>query len=185
VEFTVDGGNMKSIKALQVLPQNATYDVMPSPVGKLTIVTSPDGLHALLWDKDHSHPECQQILKQFKRTTDEKIIVKTKKQLTEYFAGNRKIFDLPIVLHGTEFQLQAWRQLQKIPYAKAISYAEQATRMGDKNKARAVGMANGCNPISIIVPCHRVIGANGQLVGFGGGLDRKAYLLQLEQNIKN
>jgi methylated-DNA-[protein]-cysteine S-methyltransferase len=111
----------------------------------------------------------------------DKIIVQTKKQLTEYFQGKRKFFDVPLAPHGTDFQMKAWQQLLKIPYASTISYAEQAEKMGNKNKARAVGRANGSNPISIIIPCHRVIGSNGHLVGFGGGLDKKAYLLALEK----
>lgn len=110
-----------------------------------------------------------------------KLSQKTKKQLNEYFQGKRKIFDLPLVYNGTEFQIQTWKQLIKIPYAKTISYAEQAERIGNKNKARAVGLANGLNPISIIIPCHRVIGSNGHLVGFGGGLEKKSFLLKLEQ----
>ena len=84
------------------------------------------------------------------------------------------------MIQGTDFQIQVWNELLKIPYAQTISYAEQAEKIGDKNKARAVGMANGQNPIPIIIPCHRVIGSNGHLIGFGGGLDKKAYLLKLE-----
>ncbi|MCP4494344.1 MAG: methylated-DNA--[protein]-cysteine S-methyltransferase [Gammaproteobacteria bacterium] len=103
--------------------------------------------------------------------------------LTMPFSGKRKVFDLPLVINGTHFQTQAWQQLLKIPYGQTITYGEQAKRMGDKNKARAVGMANGYNPISIVIPCHRVIGSNGKLVGFGGGIERKALLLQLERAI--
>ena len=88
---------------------------------------------------------------------------------------------MPLSPQGTPFQIQAWQQLSAIPYAETISYGEQAKRLGDKNKSRAVGMANGCNPISIIIPCHRVIGSNGKLVGFAGGLDKKSYLLNLEK----
>jgi len=106
---------------------------------------------------------------------------KQKKQLTEYFAGERKIFDLPLVLNGTAFQILAWKQLMKIPYAQTISYAEQAEKIGDRKKARVVGMANGLNPIPIIIPCHRVIGSNGQLTGFAGGMDKKTYLLNFEK----
>ncbi|EKD72741.1 MAG: hypothetical protein ACD_45C00599G0001, partial [uncultured bacterium] len=95
--------------------------------------------------------------------------------------GKRKMFDLPLVIDGTDFQIQAWKQLLKIPYSSTITYGEQAEKMGDKKKARAVGMANKLNPISIIIPCHRVIGNNGQLIGFAGGLEKKAYLLKLEK----
>ena len=98
-------------------------------------------------------------------------------QLAEYFAGERTDFDLPLDPVGTEFQRSAWEALRTIPYGTTVSYGEQAERMGDRRKARAVGAANGRNPISIIVPCHRVVGANGALTGFAGGIDTKAWLL--------
>lgn len=180
LEFTIGEQIMKGARTIQSLPKGTTYDEMDSPVGRLTIITSQKGLHAILWDNDRLTTE--KIIQDFVRSDKEKTIVQTKKQLTEYFAKKRKVFDIPLVLQGTVFQIQAWKQLQKIPYGKTISYGEQATKIGDKNKARAVGMANGCNPISIIIPCHRVIGSNGHLVGFGGGLDKKAYLLELEQD---
>ena len=88
---------------------------------------------------------------------------------------------MPLVINGTDFQIQAWKQLLKIPYATTITYSQQAEKVGNKNKARAVGLANGLNPIPIIIPCHRVIGSNGRLVGFGGGLEKKACLLKLEK----
>ena len=163
------------------LPLNATYDEMDSPVGKLTIITSPLGLHAILWDDDRKNKYFEQIINSLVRCADEKTIMRTKKQLTEYFHCQRKEFDLPLVLNGTDFQKQAWIQLLKIPYAHTASYAEQAEKVGHKNKARAVGAANRLNPISIIVPCHRVIGSNGHLVGFAGGMEKKGYLLELEQ----
>jgi methylated-DNA-[protein]-cysteine S-methyltransferase len=103
-----------------------------------------------------------------------------KKQLGEYFRGKRKKFELELAPEGTPFQLAAWRQLRRIPYGKTISYGEQARRMGNPKATRAVGGANGENPISIIVPCHRVIGASGRLTGFGGGLGKKKKLLDLE-----
>ena len=173
---------MKKLRGVKFLSDDATYDEMNSPIGKLTIVTSLKGLHAVLWDGDRKNPECEKIIKTLRQSKDEPTIIRTKKQLTEYFQGKRKIFDLPLVINGTDFQIQVWRQLLKIPYATTVSYAEQAEKIGDKNKARAVGTANGSNPISIIIPCHRVIGNNGNLVGFGGGLDKKAYLLKLEKD---
>jgi methylated-DNA-[protein]-cysteine S-methyltransferase len=111
------------------------------------------------------------------------LLVKVQKQLEEYFAGKRREFDLKLAPHGTIFQLMAWRELQNIPYAQTISYAEQARRMGDSRKARAVGAANGRNPLAIIVPCHRVIGTSGSLVGFAGGLKTKEFLLELESRV--
>jgi methylated-DNA-[protein]-cysteine S-methyltransferase len=104
-------------------------------------------------------------------------------QLRDYFAGERTSFDLPLAPAGTPFQLTVWSALREIPYAETINYGQLATRVGNRNASRAVGMANGRNPISIVVPCHRVIGANGALTGFGGGLDRKRSLLDLERRV--
>ncbi len=172
---------MKKLTRVQSLPKDAIYGEMNSPVGKLTLIASSQGLHAILWDIDREKEKHKKIMVGLKKADNHKTILQTKQQLDEYFAGKRKTFDLPLVIQGTDFQIQAWQQLLKIPYAKTASYAEQAERIGDRKKARAVGMANGRNPISIIIPCHRVIGSNGDLVGFGGGLKKKAYLLRLEQ----
>lgn len=101
-------------------------------------------------------------------------------QLREYFAGKRETFDVPLALKGTPFQLDVWRELMNIPYGHTISYAELASRIGRPSAVRAVGAANGANPIPVIVPCHRVIGANGSLTGYGGGIQRKQWLLALE-----
>lgn len=103
-------------------------------------------------------------------------------QLDRYFSGELATFDLPLQLGGTDFQRSVWKQLQAIPYGETISYSELARRVGNPNACRAVGLANGRNPIAIIVPCHRVIGANGSLTGYGGGLDRKTWLLQHERD---
>ncbi len=102
-------------------------------------------------------------------------------QLREYFAGQRRAFDLAVAPAGTPFQRSVWQALQEIPYGETISYGELARRLGDLKAVRAVGLANGANPIAIVIPCHRVIGANGSLVGFGGGLPTKRALLDLEQ----
>jgi methylated-DNA-[protein]-cysteine S-methyltransferase len=147
-----------------------------SPVGPLTLVASDTGLRALLWPddvrvsladtvEDGSHP----------------VLAMAAAQLDEYFAGTRTDFDVPLDPVGTEFQLRAWRALRSIPYSQTVSYGEQAERMGDRRKARAVGAANGRNPISIIVPCHRVVGASGALTGFAGGVDTKSWLLEHER----
>jgi methylated-DNA-[protein]-cysteine S-methyltransferase len=101
-------------------------------------------------------------------------------QLDAYFAGEREEFDLPLALGGTPFQLRVWDELTRIPFAETISYKELALRLGDPKLVRAVGLANGRNPVSIVVPCHRVIGADGTLVGYGGGLERKRWLLDHE-----
>jgi methylated-DNA-[protein]-cysteine S-methyltransferase len=114
------------------------------------------------------HPSCEPLQK-------------TARQLEEYFKGERRDFDLPLRLEGTEFQKRAWRNLLEIGYGETRSYGEQARRIGNANASRAVGLANGKNPIPIVVPCHRVIGANGSLTGFGGGIDRKRWLLAHER----
>ena len=111
------------------------------------------------------------------------MIVATVAQLDEYFAGEREEFDLPLDPVGTDFQQSAWMALRTIPYGTTVSYGEQAARMGDRRKARAVGAANGRNPISIVVPCHRVVASNGALTGFAGGIDTKAWLLDHEQRV--
>ena len=102
-------------------------------------------------------------------------------QLEEYFAGSRDTFEVPLELHGTPFELRVWNALQEIPYGETMGYGELASRIGQPTAARAVGLANGRNPIGVIVPCHRVIGANGSLTGYGGGIERKRILLELER----
>ncbi len=109
------------------------------------------------------------------------LIKETYKQLQEYFEGNRNDFDLPLAPEGTEFQQRVWKALQSIPYGKTMSYKEIAEKIGSPKAARAIGMANNKNPIFIIIPCHRVIGSNGKLVGYGGGLDLKERLLNIEK----
>ena len=103
------------------------------------------------------------------------------RQLREYFAGERRVFDLALAPQGTPFQLRVWDELRKIPYGETISYGELARRIGNPKASRAVGLANGANPIAIVIPCHRVIGSNGRLVGFGGGLEMKETLLAFER----
>ncbi len=173
---------MKRLKRLNSFPANIEYVKMASPVGELTIIASDKALYSILWEKECDSEYGQRALSLFKMNKNHHLLLQIQKQLKEYFLGHRKLFDLPLAFTGTDFQNKAWQQLCKIPYGKTISYGEQAEKMGDKNKARAVGMANGMNPISIVVPCHRVIGSNGQLTGFGGGLESKALLLRLEDN---
>jgi methylated-DNA-[protein]-cysteine S-methyltransferase len=111
---------------------------------------------------------------------DSDIITETIKQLTQYFASERKQFDIPVKLLGTEFQMQVWKELRNIPFGQTISYGQLADRLGSRDLVRAVGSANGKNPIGIIIPCHRVIGGQGDLVGYAGGLWRKQWLLEHE-----
>jgi methylated-DNA-[protein]-cysteine S-methyltransferase len=119
-----------------------------------------------------------------RRDDNHPLLRQAAEQLTEYFAGERTEFDVPLAPAGTPFQLAAWTALRSIPYGDTVSYGEQARRLGDPNKSRAVGAANGRNPIPIVVPCHRVVGANGHLTGFGGGIEAKAWLLDHEQRVR-
>ena len=155
------------------------YKTIDSPIGALRLVASEKGLCALMFHGGRG----QKLMPGgvLEHDDDHPLLCKAEKQLKEYFAGKRKQFDVKLDVKGTVFQMKAWKELQKIPYGKTISYGQQAQRMGDAKKARAAGMANGRNPLSIIVPCHRVIGASGELTGFGGGLKIKKYLLDFEQ----
>jgi methylated-DNA-[protein]-cysteine S-methyltransferase len=153
---------------------------LDTPVGELTLVANTYGLQGVLWpdepmgvtivlDRDGGPHDPDHVLQS------------AVTQLAEYFAGSRTEFELPLDPAGTPFQQSAWMVLRTIPYGATISYGDQARALGDANKARAVGAANGKNPISIVVPCHRVVGANGTLTGFGGGLSAKDWLLRHEQ----
>ena len=148
-----------------------------SPVGKLMLVASESGLAAILWENDD--PD-RVRLGSIMEGRGHPVLIAAERQLAEYFAGERKRFDLPLDFNGTEFQKQVWSALLTIPFGETRSYAEIARRIGRPAACRAVGAANGKNPISIVAPCHRVIGANGTLTGFAGGLKAKEYLLQLE-----
>ncbi len=156
--------------------------VVDSPVGPLTLVASAKGLRAVLW-----MGEADVRVKTGPIDGGEEdpngVLAATATQLEEYFAGTRIDFDVPLDAVGTGFQQSAWDALCTIPFGETLSYGEQARRMGDARKARAVGAANGRNPISIIVPCHRVVGANGSLTGFAGGLENKAWLLDHERQV--
>jgi len=174
----------KRLKYIETLSPDLNYTDIPSPVGELTLIACDKKLHMILWDNERQTEAAEKALMHFSKHLNNPIFQKTQQQLNEYFTGKRKFFDLDLALHGTAFQKKSWHALQQIPFGKTISYGEQAAILGDKNKARAVGMANGLNPISIIIPCHRVIGANGKLTGFAGGCDKKAYLLQLESRFQ-
>jgi len=157
---------------------NGYYHKIDSPIGPLHLAATNDALLAI-------HHNLKRMEDWNKNTiafkNDKNIIIeKTINELSEYFDGKRKKFNIPIQLSGTQFQLKAWDALNKIPYAKTVSYSEQAKISGNPKATRAIGNANNANPISIIVPCHRVIGKSGKLVGYGGGLNRKNYLLDLE-----
>jgi methylated-DNA-[protein]-cysteine S-methyltransferase len=153
----------------------------PTPVGRLTLVASDRGLRAVLWPK--LSPQRAGISPRPRHNPDHPILQKTVRQLDEYFAGARTSFDLPLDLEGTRFQLAAWRSLADIPFGATTSYGRQAAALGIPTAARAVGAANGANPVCIVLPCHRVIGANGSLTGFGGGLPVKQWLLDHEAQV--
>lgn len=152
---------------------------MKSPVGELTLIANEQGLAAILWENDS--PTRVPITS---ATTDENhaVLLETEKQLGEYFLGTRKTFSIPLAPNGSEFQQKVWQALQTIPFGETRSYGQLAKQIGRASAARAVGAANGKNPLSIVVPCHRVIGTNGKLTGFAGGLKIKAELLKLEGN---
>ena len=152
------------------------FQTIDSPVGPLLLADSDAGLHAIEFSENR-HP--------VKRSTDwqegdHPLLAQAHQQLDEYFAGTRNAFDLPLSPQGTDFQRKVWNTLASIPYGQTISYAQLAQRIGKPSAMRAVGAANGRNPLPIVLPCHRVIGADGSLTGFGGGLPTKQFLLQLE-----
>jgi methylated-DNA-[protein]-cysteine S-methyltransferase len=155
--------------------------IVDSPVGPLTLLASDAGLRAVLWDVDDEARV--RVSARIVDRPDHEVLAAAARQLDEYFAGDRRQFDLPLDPVGTTFQRQAWAVLCAIPFGERISYGEQARRLGDPRKARAAGAANGRNPISIVVPCHRVVGADGSLTGFAAGTDRKAWLLDHEAEV--
>jgi len=154
------------------------FDVMPSPIGYLTLVSNGDALSGLFMAAHKGGPEPEPGWQR-----DEGPFNAVREQLEAYFAGDLQEFDVPLAPHGTDFQKKVWRELCRILFGETISYGELARRIGQPTASRAVGAANGQNPISIIVPCHRVIGANGTLTGYGGGLDRKKWLLEHEAGV--
>lgn len=147
-----------------------------SPVGPLLLAADDQGLRLIEFHSPR-HPMAQ--LDQWQQG-DHPLLQAAHAQLQEYFAGERQDFDLPLAPQGTDFQRQVWHMLASIPYGQTISYAQLAQRVGKPTATRAVGAANGRNPLPIVLPCHRVIGADGSLTGFGGGLPTKHYLLKLE-----
>jgi len=153
------------------------FKVVDSPVRKLTLVASDEGLAAILWENDRPHRVRLNIEAEDDRHP---VLVETARQLDEYFAGERNNFALPLDMAGTAFQRKVWDALLTIPFGETRSYRQIAEQIGSPTAVRAVGAANGRNPVSIVVPCHRVIGSNGSLTGFAGGLDVKSRLLTLE-----
>ena len=153
---------------------------LESPVGTLRIFATDEGLRAVLWPQNDQ--AALKLERQPIERADHPILVRAEQQLEEYFAGRRRTFDVPLDPVGTPFQLSAWLGLREIPYGETRTYGQQAAAIGRPSASRAVGAANGRNPLSIFVPCHRVVGANGSLTGFAGGLETKRFLLALEQD---
>lgn len=158
------------------------YKQIPSPVGTLKLVASDKGLAAILWENDKAN---RTRIQTFTENDSDPILIETERQLNEYFKGERTVFTLELDPVGTDFQKAVWMLLSGIPYGQTRTYMDIAKQIGNVKTIRAVGAANGRNPISIIVPCHRVIGTSGELTGFAGGLKAKAYLLALEGVKKN
>lgn len=182
VDYSLTSMKKGRLKWLKAIPVHAVYQTIDSPVGTLTLLELESKLASVFWDVEHQSCQLAEEMQRFSQDTASPLLKETARQLKEYFIKKRVTFSLPLLKSGTAFQQRAWQELQMIPYGQTISYKEQAVRLGDQNKARAVGLANGLNPLPIIIPCHRVIGSNRQLTGFAGGLDKKAYLLKLEQN---
>ena len=153
------------------------YKLMPSPVGELTLVARDGKLSAILWEVERAN---RVRLGELIEANDSPVLRETERQLKEYFAGTRNQFELELDFAGTDFQKQVWQALLTIPFGETRSYSQIAEQIGNPKAVRAVGAANGRNPISIIAPCHRVVGASGGLTGFAGGLKAKQYLLTLE-----
>jgi methylated-DNA-[protein]-cysteine S-methyltransferase len=156
------------------------YSYFESPIGPLLIAGDARAITQISFPKNGKpvRPEADWT------ESASGLVGEAIRQLREYFAGRRTDFDLPLAPKGTEFQKSVWRRLQEIPYGESISYGELAKRVGNPKASRAVGAANGRNPLPIVVPCHRVIGANGKLVGFGGGLPTKKALLEIESKAR-
>ncbi len=157
--------------------QRCVYKTVDSPAGTLTLVATDQGLAGILWENDRPgrvRPNAEN------EDNEHPVLVETARQLQEYFAGRRKEFTVELDLAGTAFQRKVWNALLTIPFGETRSYGQIAAQIGSPRAARAVGAANGRNPVSIIAPCHRVIGSTGKLTGFAAGLDAKARLLALE-----
>jgi methylated-DNA-[protein]-cysteine S-methyltransferase len=161
------------------MTEQLAYKFMRSPAGRLKLVASRGGLVAILWDADEKTERVR--LPASKRQDRHPQLIKAERQLNDYFGGRRKRFSVKLDLRGTPFQRKVWRALLKIPFGETRTYGEIARQLGHPNAARAVGAANGKNPISIVAPCHRLVGSDGKLHGFAGGLKAKADLLKLER----
>lgn len=159
-----------------------SYKTMKSPVGVLKLVASDNGLAAILWENDDPKRVRLEPVEEDKK---QKVLLETERQLSGYFTGKLEKFSLALDFVGTDFQKKVWKALLAIPFGETRTYAQIAREIGRPKAVRAVGAAIGKNPISVIAPCHRVIGSNGKLTGFAGGLEAKAYLLGVESKRGN
>ena len=159
-----------------------SHTVVDSPVGPLTLVAD-DGVLAGLYMTEQRHLPPSEVFGEPAEDPGGQPFAAASRQLREYFGGERTEFELDLALDGTAFQRRVWTALRSIPYGLTISYGQLADRIGQPSASRAVGLANGKNPIGIIVPCHRVVGADGSLTGYGGGIERKRFLLAHEQHV--
>ena len=163
------------MSTMSTITDQHLYTTTDSPIGELLLVGDEESLRGLYMQRGRT----RMAVRSSWRRADEPFAA-AREQLGEYFAGERTEFDLPLAMAGTGFERAVWAELERIPYGQTTTYGEIARRVGRPDRARAVGTANGRNPVAIVVPCHRVIGADGSLTGYGGGLERKRYLLALE-----
>ena len=166
-------------------PSLLSASVMATPVGDLVVVASEQSLRGVLWGDDEKEWQRAAIDRQVVTFERSKVVEETISQLSEYFDGVRQGFDLPLEPIGTAFQGIVWKSLTQVEYGSTVSYSEQSNTIGRPSAVRAVASANGRNPISIVIPCHRVIAASGGLGGFAGGLDAKRWLLSHEESVKH
>ncbi len=156
------------------------YDFYDSPQGRMLLVANDEGLCGVYFDGQKYHP---QVAPQWRRDAHHALLRQTQRELAEYFGGERKRFETALAPEGTPFQRAVWKAISSVGFGHTITYGELAIRAGCPGSARAAGAATGRNPVGIIVPCHRIVGANGSLTGYAGGLDRKRALLALESGI--
>jgi methylated-DNA-[protein]-cysteine S-methyltransferase len=166
--------------SIRTAAEQRSHTVIGSPIGPLTLIAQDGKLSGVRMEITRHEPDASASGAAVASESDP-VLAAAASQLDAYFRGELTSFDLPLSLEGTQFQRCVWTALQSIPYGETISYGELAGRIGQPSASRAVGLANGRNPVAIVVPCHRVIGADGSLTGYGGGIDRKRYLLALEQ----
>ncbi|MDP6038756.1 MAG: methylated-DNA--[protein]-cysteine S-methyltransferase [Candidatus Latescibacteria bacterium] len=167
---------MFDLQMLRKLPGKMVWDTVESPVGQLTVLASDKGVRAILYEGEMA----EQVQVDLWRAEGHLVVDGAVRQLKGYFEGELRIFDLPLDLYGTDFQKRVWQLLLEIPFGKTQTYGDLAREMGGVGASQAVGAANGNNAVAIVVPCHRVIGASGDLTGYAGGMDKKEFLLRHE-----